>query len=199
MLTHAWPGQDAIGPIKDDNNMITGSLMNRNNRPLGRLFGGLWRDIEDEFADMERRMDQLWRDAAGGQVRPPLVWGYTMQVDPDGQTRFQPFGNVSQSTEALSEGWRQPFTTRVLDEENNVVRITAELPGIKKDDIEVETLTDRVRISAEGDPWKYRADVPVEHELDPDGADASYNNGILELTVPLANPVRPQGKRLKVR
>jgi HSP20 family protein len=179
--------------------MIPGSLMNRQDRPFGRLFGTLWRDIEDEFADMERRMDQLWRDAAGCHVRPPLVWGYTMQVGPDGRTRFQPFGNVSQSNEALAEGWRQPFTTTVLDEENNVVRITAELPGIKKDAVQVETLPNEVRITAEGEPWKYRAHVPIAHELNPDGADASYNNGILELTVPLAKPVQPQGKKIKVR
>lgn len=178
--------------------MLSGSLMNRE-RPFGRVFGSLWRDIEDEFAEMERRMDQLWREAAGGTVRPPLVWGYTMQVGPDGRTQFRPFGNVSQGNHALEEGWREPFTTTVLDEENNLVRLTAELPGISKDDIEVETLPDRVRISAQGEPWKYRTEVPFQVELDPDGGEASYNNGILELKIPLAKPVRPQGKKLKIR
>lgn len=179
--------------------MLTGSMRNRTERPFGRVFGSLWRDIEDEFSQMERRMDQLWREASGGHVRPPLVWGYTLQVRPDGSTRFQPFGNVSQATDALEEGWREPFTTTVLDEENNVLRITAELPGVKKDDIEVETLADRIRIQAEGEPWKYRTEVPVSVELDADGGDAHYNNGILELTVPLAKPVRPKGKKVKVR
>lgn len=173
--------------------------MNRSDRPLGRLFGGLWRDIEDEFADMERRMDQLWREASGGTVRPPLVWGYTLQVGPDGETRFRPFGNVSQTSKALEDGWREPFCTTVLDEENNVLRVTAELPGIDKKDIEVETLPDRIRIEATGSPWKYRAEIPVNVELNPDGGDARYNNGILELSVPLATPAKPQGKKLKIR
>lgn len=177
--------------------MLSASLAN-NDRTFGRLFGSLWRDMESEFAEMERRMDHLMHEGLRGHVRPPLVWGYTMQVSPDGRTRFQPFGNISQGDKALEDGWREPFTTTVLDEENNLVRLTVELPGIDKDHIDVETLTDRVRISAEGEPWKYRTEVPVKVELDPDGARASYNNGILELTLPLAKPVRPQGRKLAI-
>lgn len=172
------------------------------NSIFDRPFGSLFREMEEEMADMERRMDRLLRQATNegnGRTGRPYVWGYSVNVGPDGVPRVQQFGNVGQEQKQLEEGWREPFCTTVVDDEQDVVRVTAELPGVTKDDIDVETLADRVRIEAKGTPWNYRADVPIRGvQLDTESAKARYNNGILELTIQLAEPIRPKGKKVKV-
>lgn len=166
-----------------------------------RPFGSLFREIDEEMAAMERQVGRLLRAnwPSGGVLSQPIVWGYTVQTGPDGVPRVQQFGNANVGQQALEEGWREPFTTSVVDAENNVVRITAELPGVTKDQVRVEALPHAVRIEAEGSERKYRTEVPCEPELEPGSAEAEYNNGILGVTVRLAKPIKPKGTRVKVR
>lgn len=166
-----------------------------------RPFGSLFREIDEEMAAMERQVGRLLRAnwPQGGVLSQPIVWGYSVNVGPDGVPHIQQFGNAAVGQQALEEGWREPFTTSVVDAENNVVRITAELPGITKDQLTVEALPTSVRIEAKGEERKYRAEVPVGVELEPGSAEAEYNNGILGVTVRLAKPLKPKGTRVKVR
>lgn len=167
-----------------------------------RPFGSLFRELEDDMAEMERRLDALLRNAVNlpdGETPQPIVYGWTLQMGPDGVPRVTQFGNTGQTPAQLQEGWREPFVTSVVDTENNQVRLTCELPGVDKDKIKVETLPNQVVIEAEGPERKYRKVLPSAVELNPDSADASYNNGILELTIKLAKPIRPKGKTVKVR
>lgn len=168
--------------------------------PFGSPFNSLFRDVEEEFDRMDRRFEQL-REAAKNQRNGegPMVYGWTMNIGPDGVPRIQRFGNVGESEGELEQGWREPFVTSFLDEEKNLVRFTAELPGIKKEDIDIEAFDDGLKLEATGTDRRYRTQVPVDHLLDPDTAHASYNNGILEVTVELAEPIKPQGKKVDVR
>jgi HSP20 family protein len=161
--------------------------------------GSLFDDLENDFAEMRREFDRLLLDVSdgGGQAH---VWGYQMEIGPDGVPRVRTFGNASSAPAALAEGWREPFTTQVVDPKKGVVRVTAEMPGVSKDAIHVETLTDRVVIEATGQPYSYWKEVLCPGvELDPDSAKAEYNNGILEVTAKLAKASRPRGKAVKVK
>lgn len=166
-----------------------------------RPFGSLFREIDEEMAAMERQVGRLLRAnwPSGGVLSQPIVWGYSVNVGPDGVPHVQQFGNAGVGQQALEEGWREPFTTSVVDAENNVVRITAELPGITKDQLSVEVLPQSVRIEANGTERKYRTEVPCNVELEANSAEADYNNGILGITVRLAKPLKPKGHKVKVR
>lgn len=166
-----------------------------------RPFGNLFREIDEEMAAMERQVGRLLRAnwPNGGVLSQPIVWGYSVNVGPDGVPHVQQFGNANVGQQALEEGWREPFTTSVVDAENNVVRITAELPGVTKDQVTVEALPNAVRIEAQGTERKYRVEIPSTVELEPGSAEADYNNGILGITVRLAKPLKPKGHKVKVR
>lgn len=170
--------------------------------PFGRRFGSLFREVEEEMAEMERRMNRMLRSAEessnGGSSEGPFVYGWTVNVGPDGVPRVRKFGNV----EELSEGeqdWREPFVTSVFDEDKNVIRVTAELPGVTKENIDIETYEDGLKLEALGEERKYRTELPVDVELDPETAEARYNNGILEITVGLAEGDRREGHKVDVR
>ncbi len=153
-------------------------------RPFDRRFRDVFRELEQEMNQMEQRMQTLLQDPSQGREgKGPYVYGWTMQMGPDGVPRVREFGNMGPNQAELDEGWREPFVTSVTDTDAGEVRFTAELPGIEKDDVQVKVHEDRVLIQAEGEERRYRTTVGSDHELDPDTATARYNNGILELTV----------------
>lgn len=164
-----------------------------------RPFGSIFRQLEEEMAEMERRADRLMRQAleSGNSSAGPYVWGWTYERGPDGEPQIQRFGNLAQDQEALEAGWREPFVTSFVDREEHQLHVTAELPGVHKDDIEIECRADEVRIQAEAEDRKYRKRLRVGEDLDPDSAEATYNNGILEITCGLASPKR-EGKKVDV-
>lgn len=150
---------------------------------------------------MERRMNRLLRSAQetsnGGSSEGPLVYGWTVNVGPDGVPRVRKFGNVEELSEG-EEDWREPFVTSVFDEEKNVIRVTAELPGVTKENIDIETFDDGIKLEAVGEDRKYRTELPIDREIDPETAEARYNNGILEVTVGLADSETREGHKVDV-
>ncbi len=152
--------------------------------------------------DMEHRMDRMLQEAREGSTRDsntrPLVYGWTLNVGPDGVPRIRRFGNVEEATEG-EEGWREPFVTSVFDDDKNVIRVTAELPGVTKDNIDIQTFEDGIELEAVGEDRQYRATLPIDREIDPETAEARYNNGILEITVGLAEDEQATGHSVTVQ
>ena len=95
-------------------------------------------------------------------------------------------------------GVRQPLVDSVLDEKENKLRITAEMPGVNKEDIQLDVTDQHVSIHAERGDKKYRADIPVSADLDESSAKASYTNGILELKIKPKENSKVKGKAIKI-
>jgi HSP20 family protein len=98
-----------------------------------------------------------------------LNYDYQRTVGPDGKPRIKEFGNVKPAAKGLVEqtGVRQPLVVNVLDEKENILRITAEMPGVHKEDIKLKlNVTDQyVIIHAERGDKKYHVDIPVSVDL----------------------------------
>lgn len=93
---------------------------------------------------------------------------------------------------------RQPFID-LLETDKEVVA-TAEMPGLKKEDIKINITDERLEISTEskheeekhGKNYLYKEirsgsyyrSVALPSSVDPNHAKASYNNGILEIKMP---------------
>ena len=63
-------------------------------------------------------------------------------------------------------GVRAPLADTTLREKQNTLRITAEMPGINKEDIKVNVADRYVTIHAEKGDKKYHTNIPVDVELD---------------------------------
>jgi|Deesub1362A_J573_1020465.scaffolds.fasta_scaffold00413_27 HSP20 family protein len=179
--------------------------MVRRRRPFRDLFGfGGFGDIFDEMDRMMEEFMESFRGLRPGELREgePMVYGWSMEVGPDGIPRIQEFGNVRPTRGGFVErGVREPFTSTMIDEENDVLRITAELPGVSKEDINLSATENSVTIEAktkEGERKYYKVltDLP---EIDPDSAEAMYNNGVLEVTFKLKERPERRGKRIEVK
>lgn len=114
-------------------------------------------------------------------------------------------------------GELQPFEGRwprvdVQDRENDVL-VRAELPGVKKDDLDLSVSEGTVTIKAEtrqqkeegersGDYYRHEIaqgifarTIPLPGDVDADNAKARFEDGILELTL----PKREQAKRKRIK
>ncbi len=162
----------------------------------------VFRPFEKALHEMERRMDRLLQEAfAEGHdwIGLPLMHGLSLQPGPQGRPVFQPFGSLGQSLSALQEGWREPFLTWHLDDKKRTLQVRAEMPGVSKDGIKVQVTGDAIEIEGEGDGQKYLATCAPGAHLDPERTSASYDNGVLNLTVHLLKPTRTKPKPVKVK
>jgi HSP20 family protein len=109
------------------------------------------------------------------------------------------FGNIRPAAKGLIEktGVREPLIDTSIDEKNNTLVITAEMPGVTKEDVKVNIHENYVSIHAEKDDKKYHSDIPINSELESKSAQATYSNGILELKIRLKK-APPQSTEVKV-
>tara|TARA_R110000751_G_scaffold3261_4_gene16326 strand:+ start:608 stop:979 length:372 start_codon:yes stop_codon:yes gene_type:complete len=84
----------------------------------------------------------------------------------------------------------------VEDRENTIV-LTADLPGVEKKDIELTVYSESVSFKASTEERSYDFGQSFDFELDPDGVKATFNNGVLDVTI---NKVKPSsGKVIKIK
>lgn len=129
------------------------------------------------------------------------------RYDPFNLTRFDPFGDIDDLFKgffvrpALLEGQPQMQIKMDVKEDDNAYTVHADIPGVKKEDIQVNIEGNQVSISAEtkmekeekkGEKvlrseryfGKVARSFTLAHDVDEAKAQAKYNDGVLELTLP---------------
>lgn len=165
---------------------------------------GILEDIDKEFAEAENMLNRMFRTVR--EMEPsaianfPYYYGYQVTVGPDGKPKVREFGNVRPAARGLVEqsGIREPMVDTAINEKENSLIITAEMPGVTKQDIKVNVADGFVSIHAEQGEKKYHTDIPVKVQLDDSSAKATYSNGILELKIKLKQAPKLKGKEVKV-
>lgn len=137
-------------------------------------------DEFDEFRMFEDNMNRMFEK----------IWGI-----PVNRSLLLP---GERTTTGAIEKYRKPFIDLV--ETDKEVIATVEMPGLDKGDIKINLTEDKLEISAEtkheeekkekGYIYKerrsgsYYRTIPLPSSIDSDNSKASYNNGILQITMP---------------
>lgn len=164
----------------------------------------IFEEMDKEYSDAEDMLNRLFRtvreSGPGISQTLPYYYGYQVTVGPDGKPRIREFGNVRPASRGLIQqtNVRQPLVDTSFDEKENSLTITAEMPGITKQDVKVAVEEGLVTIRAEKGDKKYHTEIPFNSELDSDTAKATYTNGILELKIKLKKPPKARAKEVKV-
>jgi HSP20 family protein len=167
----------------------------------------MMKEMEKEFMALTDAEDRLPKElvrerrAEDGSVTReigPIVYGYSMTISPDGKPVIREFGNLKRSPstewrEAISDT-REPLVDVV--EGPKEVRVLAELPGARKQDIELTVEGMSLVISADTPARKYRKELELPYAVRLEGSKSTLNNGILEVTLPKRG--RSSGVRIKV-
>jgi HSP20 family protein len=114
--------------------------------------------------------------------------------------RDDPFDDIFREIERMMEdmmgeehgldGDQSGFSTDThvdVQETEDELRVVADLPGVAKDDISVQCDGEHVTISAHSDARDYDERVSLPGTVDPRSGEATYNNGILEITFERTN------------
>jgi len=156
--------------------------MERMMRELDEMFSKSFEELEKELPRnliRERKTDR-------GYVREfgPIVYGYSIRIGPDGKPVIREFGNIRPGREPeiveLSEA-REPLVD--VYEEEDAVKVIAEVPGVDKKDINLNASERKLIISVDTPQRKYYKEVDLPAEVDPQSAKATYRNGVLEVTL----------------
>jgi len=141
------------------------------------------------FEEFDKLFDELMRESLEGfeggrrKVMRPYYYGFSVTIGPDGVPRIREWGNIRPGFGAkphISETI-EPFVDIIEEEET--IKIIADLPGVEKEDINIEATESEVRISAERGERKYFKVVKLPARVRPDTAKASYKNGVLTITI----------------
>ena len=150
------------------------------------------RAFSEQFKDLEKELPKsLVRESKtpdGGVKKEigPIVYGYSVTIGPDGKPVVREFGNVRRGegrpSKAIQDK-REPLVDVISSGKD--VRVIAEMPGVNKEDISVTVNEQSMVISVDREDRGYYKELDLPGIVDPKGARSTYNNGILEVTIPL--------------
>jgi HSP20 family protein len=149
------------------------------------------RDFAENFKEIEKMAPKnLLREKKlpDGTVKKeigPIVYGYSITVGPDGKPEIREFGNVKRGTGPpwqQIEDKREPLVDVVTTDKD--VKVIAEMPGVRKEDIKVEVREKNVTISVDTESRKYYKQMDLPELVQPEVARSTFINGVLEISLP---------------
>ena len=178
---------------------------------MDRWFSDVDEMFENMFQDMVKGMpkdlmsERKLPDGSTIRQYGPFVYGYSMSMGPDGKPIVQEFGNVKPSRKPGAFGFEQPalepkdIREPLVDviNEPSQVRVVAELPGVDKSAIKTHIDGNTLTISVDTATPRYYKEVQLPAGVDTDSSKASYNNGVLEITLRKTQP-KPKGREIRI-
>jgi len=83
------------------------------------------------------------------------------------------------------------------EDDNNVYRLTYEIPGVDKKNIHLKVIKDAIRLVAHKDDIDYVNEFSFQCDVDVDETLAEYDNGVLTIDLPYDCPDPFKGAKLK--
>ena len=177
-------------------------------RDIFEEFEEFAKEMERHFEEEMRRLtEELPPDLVRERVTEsgvrreygPFVYGYSITIGPDGKPIIREFGNVRPG--ALPKGVEfKPEREPLVDviEEDKQIKVVAEIPGVKKDDIDLRVDESTLTIRVETAERKYFKEISLPTPVSESGAKATYNNGVLEVILPKKETKALKGERVKI-
>ena len=134
--------------------------------------------------DIQRITEEMMKMFSNAEPGKPFVLGFKVQFGPDGKPRIEDFGNISikssKGTSMISDE-REPLTDII--EGDNDVAITIEIPGVEKDNIDLNVTEDTLEIKVDAPERKYHKVLNLPNKVKPKSTKATYKNGILDIVL----------------
>lgn len=143
--------------------------------------------MEDVFENPHERTTQTFGP----------YYGYVKTVGEDGIPHVTEWGNAKPSDSLVDSTVRDPYVDVSVNDQERTLKIVSEMPGIEKSDIQLSVSDKLVLLSAKHGERKYEKKIPLPSKVDENSAKAKYTNGVLELTISLAEE-KIQGKLVSV-
>lgn len=157
---------------------------------IDRMIEEMEKEMAEAFRDMEnivpRDMVRVRRLPDGSVRREygPFVYGYSVKIGPDGKPIIREFGNLKPGIGGEGQpplnlqDRREPLVD--LIEEDEKIKVLAELPGVDKNDIKLYVTEKILTIDVDTPEKRYHKELELPVLIDESSARSTYKNGILE-------------------
>jgi len=159
------------------------------------------KEILDEFDryfdDFEKSVEDAIRSGfSSGQefFSKPVVKGMALGIGPEGKPTISFFGDNAKTP----GGFRSPICEQMADDKEGTLRLVVELPGIDKQDIQLSALEDKISLQAEEGERKYKMEIALQREIDPESGNATYRNGLLDVVFKQRDKANKGYRRVRV-
>jgi len=152
---------------------------------LGKIsFGGLFKGLGN-LIDLASKLSEEGVDKKGEIRGLPKgargVYGVSIRTMA-GKPVIETFGNIRETAKGpVVEEVREPIVD-VFDEEDHI-RLIAELPGVSEDKIKIEVTGDILNLTASDTDKKYAKEILLPSKVNTQSLKNTYKNGILEITL----------------
>lgn len=153
------------------------------------------RDLFDDdriMDDIKRMTEEMMRMFSNAQPGKPIVHGFKINIGPDGKPKIEDFGNrqvkTSNGEPHISEE-REPLTDIIEGDED--VAVTVEIPGVEKEDIDLNITNDTLDIKVDTPQRKYHKTLELPCDVKPKTTKATYKNGILDIVIKRKQKKKP--------
>lgn len=167
----------------------------------------------DPFSDLARIREQMDRFAASMLGEWPGYWGYGPWRRAGRGMRHLMMPGMGKVTRPPWAGWTFGPSVDVKETDKDIV-VSAEIPGVDPDNIDVEVTEDSVILkgevkqeeSTENESYRmmerrygaFHRVIPLPAEVKANEARAEYRNGVLEIRIPRSENAKARSVKLKI-
>jgi HSP20 family protein len=161
--------------------------------------------IRDE--DINKLFERMLRNMGLNQNDPNVQswsYGYSMTTGPDGNPVIKewgtglPDGTTPMKPQPYIPETPEPLSQVDIDTENEQVRVIVEMPGFTKESIKITGTENMLQLSADNETRHLDTEIPINARVDPKSANATYKNGVLDITLKLLEAPKPDGVDIQV-
>ena len=153
---------------------------------------------EESFEDIEDMLNHMF-DEMGINLddlsKQPSIHGFSISKRPGEEPEIHEFGNISPDAlpermveQRINISEMKPLVD--IFETEDSVHIVAELPGVEKEDIHLNTTESLIELKATRGEHNYYESLELPVKIGPDSAKVTYKNGVLEVIFKRQEPER---------
>lgn len=160
--------------------------------------------IGDEFKDLTSNLpkdyirERKLPDGSTAREFGPFVYGYSMKIGPDGKPEISEFGNLKATRDGPKvKEEREPLVDII--ETDGEIHVVVELPGVDKQDINLQGDENSLTISVDTTQRKYFKEITLPSKVRVNEAKSSHKNGVLEVVIPKKDSeTKPKGQPINI-
>lgn len=159
------------------------------------FLGPFFEDLDREFERMRESLSRMMEEMEQGDLdasADPFVYGFSVSMGADGEPQFDGFGNLDpsagpQAAPGSMEETRKPLVD--LQESHEGVAITAELPGVEKEAINLRVKETEVVVDVDDPENRFFKRIQLPTAVEPETTQATYKNGVLDVQIDKAEDI----------
>ena len=141
-------------------------------------------DIFEEFKEIEKVMNELEQQAYEKDKRiRPRIYVLLIRTDPSFKAKTIRRANMDRRRNGSLDKEQREALVDVFDEKDEVM-VVAELPNVKKEDIELHGESEFLTVSVNKPQRRILKTIELPVEVNVEKAKMNYKNGVLEVALP---------------